>query len=374
MSPEQTSGSAALSELLARAEAAYTEGEAAAAARWKAGGGYTIGCAPAYVPMELAWAAGALPVHLLGAGPGLEPVQGDAQFQSAICHLPRSLLDLGLRGALDALDLLVIPSTCDVLRNLTGMFGRAFYRRELGELRKAIERVTGAVIDDDALRDSIAIYDRRRRVLRALEELRAAEPWRVPTSELYLVVRAGAAMTPGEHTAMLADYLGAVRAADRPPLDLARVVLTGAFCEQPPLGLLRTLERAGCAVVEDDLLASLRWLDTDVAPRPGEDPLDALTRAYLEQSPLRPSRYEGDERRPDVLVERVRARNAAGVILASPSFCDPALLDRPGLLDGLERAGIPSVQLQYAENSVDFGSVREQTGTFADAIRLWEGT
>ena len=40
----------------------------------------------------------------------------------------------------------------------------------------------------------------------------------------------------------------------RQPLDQARVLLTGSFCEQPPLGLIKTLERAGCYIVDDDFV------------------------------------------------------------------------------------------------------------------------
>jgi benzoyl-CoA reductase subunit C len=380
-----------LDDILRRAEDLYADSELRTLARWKEAGGAVVGCAPAYVPTEIIDAAGALPACLLGAGPGLEVVQGDAYFQSAICHLPRTLVDLGLRGALDALDLLVVPATCDVMRNLTGMWrvlfanrpvryldlpqrfdddGFRFYRGQLGELLADVEARVGRPVAESALRESIRVHNARRRALRELADLRAAEPWRVPTSELWLVVRAGALLPPREHGSLLRSYLGACRETERPPLDLARVVLTGAFCEQPPLGFLRTLERAGCAIVEDDFLLGMKWLRDDVAE--DGDPLTALARAYLDKSPLAPCRFEGADRRPDALVRTVRARRAAGVILASPSFCDPALLDRPGLLGGLERASIPSVQLQYAENSVDFGSVREQAGTFADALRLWE--
>jgi len=374
-----------------RAEALYADAELGALAKWKEGGGKVVGCAPSYVPTEVIDAAGALPAYLLGAGPGLEVVQGDAYFQSAICHLPRTLVDLGLRGALDPLDLLVVPATCDVMRNLTGMWqviwperpvryldlpqrfdddGLAFYRGQLAELVADLEHRLATHVSDDALRDSIRVHNLRRRVLRELDDLRAAEPSRVPTSELWLVIRAGALLPPEEHLEMLRSYLSACRETDRPALDMARVVVTGGFCEQPPLGFLRTLERAGCAIVDDDLLLGMKWLRDDVEEN--GDPLTALARAYLRASPLAPCRFEGDDRRPDTLVKTVRRRDAAGVILASPSFCDPALLDRPHLLHGLEHAGIPSVQLQYAENSVDFGSVREQAGTFADALRLWE--
>ena len=111
-----------LHEILARSEAIYADSELRALASWKEQGGRVVGCAPAYVPTEIIDACGALPAYIYGAGPSLEVVQGDAFFQSAICHLPRSLVELGKRGALDALDLLVIPSTCDVMRNLVGMW------------------------------------------------------------------------------------------------------------------------------------------------------------------------------------------------------------------------------------------------------------
>lgn len=380
-----------LAEILARAEALAGDVELSVLRDWQDHGGKAVGCLPAYVPTELIDAAGALPVGLLGAGPALEVVQGDALFQSAICHLPRSIADLGLRGALAALDLVVMPSTCDVMRNLSGMWhmlwpgqsvfyldlpqrfdeaGFTFYRGELHRLIVELERTLGVAIRPEALRDSVVTHNQRRQALRELAKLRVLEPWRVPTSELYLVLRAGALLRPSEHVALLRDYLAAVRMAERPMLDVARVVLWGGFCEQPPIGFLRTLERAGCAIVEDDLLLGLQWFRDDVTLT--ADAVDALAAAYLKQSPPAPCRFEGDARRGDVLVERARACRAAGVILASPSFCDPALLDRPALLHALGKVGIPVVQLQYAENSVDFGSVREQAGTFADTLRLWD--
>ena len=39
-------------------------------------------------------------------GDQLEVIQGDAYYQSYICRIPRSTLELGLTGRLDCLDLL----------------------------------------------------------------------------------------------------------------------------------------------------------------------------------------------------------------------------------------------------------------------------
>ena len=77
---------------------------------------------PVYVPRELIHAAGMLPVGILGGGDALEVIQGDAYYQSYICRIPRSTIELGLTGRLDCLDGMLFPSICDVIRNLSGMW------------------------------------------------------------------------------------------------------------------------------------------------------------------------------------------------------------------------------------------------------------
>ena len=71
------------------------------------------------------------------------------------------------------------------------------------------------------------------------------------------------------------------------------------------------------------------------------------------------------------LVRAVKRTNAEGVIFACPSFCDPALLDRPMLQHVLKDANIPFIAFKYAENSGQMQPIREQAGTFADSIKLW---
>jgi len=59
------------------------------------------------------------------------------------------------------------------------------------------------------------------------------------------------------------------------------------------------------------------------------------------------------------------------VIFAAPSFCDPALLERPLLASRLDEHQVPHISLKYAENSGQMQPIREQAGTFADSIKLW---
>ncbi len=381
-------------EIVERCEAMFVDIDFTCAQEWKAAspGRKVIGYMPIYVPREIIHAAGMLPLGILGGGDNIEVIHGDAYFQSYICRIPRSTIELAITKRLDFVDGMLFPSICDVIRNLSGMWklikpelyvryfdvpqnfndaiGGEYYINELRELIAGLEKVAGRKITDGDLRRSIAVYNENRRLINQLYAFRANTPWKAPSSEVYLLLRAGMLLPVEDHSQMLQDYLAAAEAEDRPMRDNCRVVLQGSFCEQPPLNLIKSIEIAGCYIVDDDLLLVTRWLLEDV-PLEG-DPIANLSDAFLHHSAETAAKYEPDGSRKGLyLVEAVRQRAAEGVIFAAPSFCDPALLDRPMLAKALSRESIPHISFKYAENSGQMQPIREQAGTFADSIKLW---
>jgi len=179
--------------------------------QWKEAGRdrLVIGHMPVYVPREIIHAAGMLPVGILGGGDQLDVIHGDAYYQSYICRIPRSTIELAVTGRLDCLDGMLFPSTCDVIRNLSGMWqlkfqdkfvryfdvpqnfdldiGGAFYTRELQVLCAELEGIGGCKVTNDNLHASIELYNQNRRAIRDLYAYRSAEPWQVLTPELYLL-------------------------------------------------------------------------------------------------------------------------------------------------------------------------------------------
>ena len=383
-----------VTRIVQRCEALFEDLNFEAVKEWKAAvpGRKAIGYMPVYVPRELIHAAGMLPVGILGGGDQIEVIQGDAYYQSYICRIPRSTIELGLTGRLDCLDGMLFPSICDVIRNLSGMWqmlfkdkyvryvdvpqnyqdnvGGVFYQQEMQQIRDDLGKMRGSPITDEELNASIAVYNENRQVIRDLYAYRAAKPWQAPTSEVYLLLRAGMVLPVEQHTQLVRDYLAAAEQVTRPKRDNARVVINGSFCEQPPLALIKSIEMAGCYVVDDDFLLVTRWLLDEVPAN--AKPLEELSKAFLHRSASTAAKYDATREEKGVfLMKQVKTRGAEGVIFAAPSFCDPALLERPMLQDVLSQHGIPHTAFKYAENTGQMAPVREQAGTFADSIKLW---
>jgi benzoyl-CoA reductase subunit C len=381
-------------EIVARCQELFDDLNFTSAREWKAAkaGRKVVGFMPVYVPRELIHAGGMLPLGILGGGDSLEVIHGDAYYQSYICRIPRSTIELGVTGRLDFVDGMLFPFVCDVIRNLSGMWkimfpnvythffdtpqnyradvGGEYYRRELEELKRDFEELAARKITDDDLHASIAAYNQNRKIVEDVYSFRARQPWKAPTTEVYLLMRAGMILPVEEHTQLMQDYLAATEKENRPMRDNTRVVITGSFCEQPPFNLIKSIEMSGCHVVDDDYMLVNRWLMGSVSTE--GDPIANLAKAFLEQSVETSCKYvDSEEKKGKFLVECVKKRGAEGVIFAAPSFCDPALLDRPMLQHRLAENNIPYIAFKYAENSGQMQPIREQAGTFADSIKLW---
>lgn len=365
------------------------------AKQWKSSDAnrFVIGYMPIYFPRELAHAANGLAVGIMGAGDQLQIIKGDAYYQSYICHFPRGVIELALNGNLDEFDGFVFPSICDVVRNLSGMFqllgkgkfvkyldypqnfvphiGGVFYRKELQTIIEKMHDLNHVKITPSVLNHAINLYNKNRRLIEQIYEIRQEFPWRISAVDFYSILRAGLTIPVEDHNILLTLTHQFLQEETGVPLDKIKVVISGAFCEQPPLGLIKTIELAGCYIVEDDFMLGSRWIQGDINDN-SDEPLEALVNAYLNQSTFSSAVYEVDNPKGARLADLARKCKADGIIFAAPSFCDPALLDRPNLEKACDEAGIRHINFQYHENTGQFKVIKEQVGAFSDSIKLWE--
>jgi len=357
--------------------------------RWKEQhpGKKSVAFFPVYAPVELVHAAGMLPVLLSGAGDRLDIQHADSRFGSFICSIIKTTMEMAMTGHLEPFDGLLFSSICDSARNLCFVIKRNYpqmyvdflhlphstsdssvefleqeYRRIIAEL----ERLGGTPIQPATLRRSIGLYNMQRGLVRQLYELRAQSPHLLRAWESYVLIRSGNFMPVEEHIAILKQALDYLPARPGKKRDAIRVVIEGAFCEQPPLELIRLLENAGCDVVEDDLAIAQRWFTDDV-PITG-DPVRALAESYVHRSVYSSVRHDFSKPRWEGLAEKVRSTRAEAVIFLIAKFCEPAYFDFVLFKKKVDEMGLPHLLLEFEEKLFTFDRLRTEVETFVESL------
>lgn len=357
---------------------------------WKAKhpGSKVIGCYPVYTPVELIHAGSMLPLGILGGGNRLEIAHADSRFQSFVCSIVKSTLELGLTSKLNFLDGIVFHSICDPARNLASVFKRNFphmmveyihlpqnmvsphaveyLAAEYSRLKSSYEKLADRLITDEDLRQSIRLYNRQRKLTRDLYRMRGEKPQHLSTLESYVLTRIGTLLPPEEHINILEEAIRTFEKREEKPKDRIKVVLEGSFCEQPPAELIEGLEAAGCYILDDDLLLGWRWFLRDI-PLEG-DPIGNLARAYINQSVYSGVKHDLREPKAKHLIDRVRETGASAVIILVAKFCEPALFDYALYRRALEKEGIPHLYLEFEEKMWLFDKARTEVETFVESM------
>ncbi len=351
--------------------------------RWRDAGGKVVGHFQVYFPEEIVHAAGLLPFKVRGAP--VEPLQADSRFGSYLCSIIKTSLELALSGRVE-LEMFVTHPICDAARNLAGVWGRNFdypcqilylpqnanskhaamyLRGEYERLQRGVEEIAGREISDDDLRASMIVFNRNRELMRDLYSLKREAPWLVSADEAYVLCALGGLMPREEHNDLLESVLPLLRERDAKRQDRIRVVFEGAFCEQPPLDLIRTIGRS-CYVVDDDLLIGLRWILEDV-PTEG-DPLANLAKAYIEHSSYSPVQHDQRKPKEKMLLERIERSGAHAAIVTAAKMCEPGLEEQVAYTRALDEANVPYFVSEFEENMTSFDHLEIQLETFVENL------
>ncbi|VAX41005.1 hypothetical protein MNBD_PLANCTO03-1569 [hydrothermal vent metagenome] len=351
--------------------------------RWREQGGKVLGHFQVYFPEEIAHAAGMLPVKVRGAP--VDPTLSDSHFGSYLCSILKTSLQVALKGDLK-LDMFVSHPICDAARNLAAIWGRnfdypcqilylpqnpnsahsqAYLRDEYNRIRRVIEDVAGVKVTDQALAHSLTVFNENRCLLRELYDIKRETPWLIAAEDAYCLVSIGGLIPREEHNELLSQVLPQIRAGSAKREDRIRVVFEGAFCEQPPLDLIRMLGRT-CYVVDDDFLIGLRWITEDVPP--GGDPILALADAYIERSSYSPVQHDLRKLKEAMLLERFDDARADAVIVAAAKMCEPGLEEQVAYTHALDDRCIPYFVSEFEESMSSFEQLELQVETFLENL------
>jgi len=354
------------------------------AREWKARtGGKVLGYFCTYVPEEIPYAAGVLPVRILGSH---EPQDvTEPHIFGMFCPFCRDCLAQGLKGRYDYLDGIMIAQSCLHIRQAFSSWEKhvgaeySYYlpmphgvqspraydylAGEYESFQHSIEEWTGKKIADEDLRNSIEIYDANRRRLKRVYELRKDSSPPMTGEEAMEMVLANQLVDKAEHSEALAGVLEALEKRSLDRRDDVRLMLVGS--EDDDIPFVQMVESVGGVVVIDEHCTGTRYFWNEVGS--GEDPRQSLASRYIDRPPCPSKDWPTRTRVPHVL-SLARDYDAKGVILIQQKFCDPHELDVPALKKALEEAGIPTLFLEF-DVTVPLGQFRIRVEAFLEMLR-----
>lgn len=351
--------------------------------RWRDEGGKVAGHFQVYFPEEIIHAAGMLPFKVRGAP--MEPNLADSHFGSYLCSILKTSLEMALSDQV-RMEMFVSHPICDAARNLAAIWGRNtdypcqilylpqnpnssgsadYLEHEYDRIRRVTEEVAGVEITDEALRDSIIVFNENRKLIRELYAVKARTPWLVAAEDAYAMVALAGMIPREEHNELLATLIPLIKERDLKREDRIRVVFEGGFCEQPPFDLIRMLGRT-CYVVDDDFMIGLRYITSDV-PTEGL-PLRQLAESYLDRSSYSPVQHDLRKPKEDMLIERIRGARADAAIIAAAKMCEPGLEEQVTYTHALDDEGIAYFVSEFEENMSSFDQLELQVETFVENL------
>jgi len=338
------------------------------AMKWKEEGERKIvGYLCTYSPEEIIHASGAIPVRVVGSG---EPVTlADAHLQTFYCTFCRGFLDECLKGSYDYLDALIGGYSCDHYdtafeiwtHNRPTAFNRKidipsivntpeakeFFIEELKIFRNKLGEAMGVEISDDALRNSINVYNTHRTLLKETYLLRKKDTPAITGTEALETLLAGMYMLKEEHNQLMEELLSGIEDREACAAGAARLMVTGS--ELDDAGIYRLIEELGAVVVTDDICTGTRYM-WDLTPEQG-DPIEAIADRYLNKIPC-PVKHPSDPRY-DHIQNMVNEFNVQGVVIIIRKFCNTFEWDNPRLAEFLRKINIPYTQIEL---DTTFGS------------------
>ncbi|MFO7839580.1 MAG: 2-hydroxyacyl-CoA dehydratase family protein, partial [Desulfosalsimonadaceae bacterium] len=257
-----------------------------------------VGWMCSYTPVELIDAAGAVPVGIKSDS-GAE--HEDVLLGDSVCSFARSCMGGALTGVYDDLKGVVIAHSCECMRKLADGWqfrqldikpelihildvpkvvsesSIIFFAKQLQRFQTVLEQRFGE-ISPDALRRSIAKYNRTRELFGKIEEMRKEKAPPVSGREMEELVSAFF-HTPADQLHPRLEEFIASKKAETVEKELPRVMLIGGPGNS---SLIPAIENAGGLSVAEHMCTGFRSYAAPV--QNDEDPLLQLSRMYLSKT------------------------------------------------------------------------------------------
>ena len=359
----------------------------------KASGTKIVGVLCNFVPEELVYAAGAVPIRICA---GLQDtiLTSEEILPRNFCPLIKSSLGFALERSphFELADVIIIPTTCDGKKKLSEILGtmkptwtlevphtmetpqaRELWLTELGLLRTQLEKLTGKRIQKKRLRREIEKANAKRAALRRFYELRKRAPPPIWGRDALLVTNLcffDDSERWTRHVEQLCDELekkGPVTDGSNP-----RIFLTGCPTVVPTWKIPLLLEESGGIIVGDDICPGSKglWDPVEVSHWGWSDMLIGLADRYLMNTC---ACFTPNMARMDRLLRYLADFNVEGVIYYTLMACHIYGMEIYRIENALKKKNIPLLKIETDYSQEDVEQIRTRMEAFIEMISARKG-
>lgn len=346
-------------------------------------GGKIVGYFCTYVPEEILYGAGVLPVRILGSH---EPQDvTEPHIFGMYCPFCRDCLAQGIKGKYDYLDGIIIAQSCLHIRqsytswnlhipvdfsyylpmpqNVQSNRAVRYLKGELEAFKSAVEKWTGKTINDEDLNKGIDIMNRSRRLTHKLYKMRKDSNPPLSGLEAMYAVVSSQMVDKREYSDALGNLLQKLSQRQMNNGSKVRLMVLGS--EDDDTEFLGMVESLNAIFVVDDHCTGSRYFWNEA--NSGQNPLEAIAERYVKRVPC-PSKDWPQRTRLDHIKTLAKDWNVQGAIVLQQKFCDPHELDIPAIMKSLKEINVPSQFLEL-DVTVPVGQFKTRVEAFLEMLQ-----
>ena len=358
----------------------------------RAAGRKVVGYLPGgYVPDELIYASGAIPLCLIHGGEARSAEEALSLVPNVICPFARAQIGETLlreNPFYTSLDLVVVPTTCQHFKQVGDVWEHQgmvdvfklgvpydcqddyeveYYRGRLSELKKTLEHLTGNSITDDKLTEAIDVYNRLRRLLKTLSLARRDQQPAISALDFVRLNHFSMYADP----VMMGDALEALCSSTPavPPLPAKRprVMLAGPALGFGDYDIINLITEAGADVVIEEIFEGIR--DYRHVVDGSGDPLGRLAWSYLHDKKPAAFVRGATRKKIDFVLDLIKEFDVHGVLWYQLLCCE--LYDEESYLfeKVLRERGIPMLVVESDYHNLAVGPVKTRLEAFVEILQ-----
>ena len=360
-------------------------------------GGRVVGLYCSYVPIELIYAAGAVPVSLCATSE--KPISAaERDLPKNLCPLIKASYGHAITDTCPFFyfsDFIIGETTCDGKKKMFELLNAVkpthvmhlpqnnldqkvypFWADEVRKLKAKIEDFYGITISNSDLRKAIVDCNQERQHLINFFELSALDPTPISGLEQFNVKEAfGFQYDIRKKNDELVKRTQELRTHWEKELkgtidSRPRILITGC-----PLGgvkekILAKIEELGAVIVGYDSCSGIRTQMEMVDENPARDPIESIAEKYLKTNCSVMSPNPGRFRDLDYLIEHYRAD---AVIECTLVACHTFNLESHSIGKYVEQKGLPYMHLESDYSQADAAQFATRIEAFLEIVRARKG-